>query len=47
MIPRDHPRAESLMTREKLVDGFRRNIVAAEGLIAHGRAPRGRRSKPL
>lgn len=37
MIPRDHPRAESLMTREKLVDGFRRNIVAAEGLIAHGR----------
>jgi 4-phosphopantoate--beta-alanine ligase len=37
MIPEDHPRARSLMTREKLVDGFRRNIVAAEGLIAHGR----------
>lgn len=37
MIPKDHPRAESLMTREKLVDGFRRNLVAPEGLIAHGR----------
>jgi 4-phosphopantoate---beta-alanine ligase len=37
MIPRDHPRAESLIIREKLVKGFRRNIVAAEGLIAHGR----------
>lgn len=37
MIPKDHPRAESLMTREKLVDGFRRNLVVAEGLIAHGR----------
>ncbi len=37
MIPEDHPRAASLMTRERLVDGFRRNIVAVEGLIAHGR----------
>lgn len=37
MIPADHPRAKSLHTREKLVDGFRRNIVAIEGLIAHGR----------
>lgn len=37
MIPADHPRAKSLHTREKLVDGFRRNLVAAEGLIAHGR----------
>lgn len=37
MIPKDHPRAESLMTRKKLVDGFRRNLVVAEGLIAHGR----------
>jgi len=25
------------MTRERLVDGFRRNLVVAEGLIAHGR----------
>jgi 4-phosphopantoate--beta-alanine ligase len=37
MIPADHPRARSLHTREILVDGFRRNLVAAEGLIAHGR----------
>lgn len=37
MIPKDHPRAESLMTRERLVSGFKRNLVAAEGLIAHGR----------
>lgn len=37
MIPEDHPRAGSLMTREKLVKGFKRSIVAAEGLIAHGR----------
>lgn len=37
MIPKDHPRAESLMTREKLVDGFKRNLVVAEGMIAHGR----------
>jgi 4-phosphopantoate--beta-alanine ligase len=37
MIPTDHPRAKSLRTREMLVDGFRRNLVAAEGLIAHGR----------
>ncbi|HEX9677659.1 4-phosphopantoate--beta-alanine ligase [Nitrososphaera sp.] len=37
MIPTDHPRARSLMTRERLVDGFRRNLVVAEGLIAHGR----------
>lgn len=37
MIPADHPRARSLYTREALVDGFRRNLVVAEGLIAHGR----------
>jgi 4-phosphopantoate--beta-alanine ligase len=37
MIPKDHPRAKSLHTREMLVDGFRRNLVVAEGLIAHGR----------
>jgi 4-phosphopantoate--beta-alanine ligase len=36
-IPPDHPRANSLYTREKLVDGFRRGLVAPEGLIAHGR----------
>ena len=37
MIPADHPRARSLYTREALVDGFRRNLVVAEGLMAHGR----------
>ncbi|HXV46781.1 MAG TPA: 4-phosphopantoate--beta-alanine ligase [Nitrososphaera sp.] len=36
-IPPDHPRAKSLNTREMLVDGYRRGLVAAEGLIAHGR----------
>ncbi|MGI0005221.1 MAG: 4-phosphopantoate--beta-alanine ligase [Nitrososphaera sp.] len=37
MIPADHPRAKSLHTRERLVDGFRRGLVVPEGLIAHGR----------
>jgi 4-phosphopantoate--beta-alanine ligase len=36
-IPKDHPRAKSLQIREMLVDGFKRNLVVAEGLIAHGR----------
>lgn len=36
-IPKSHPRYFSLLTREKLVDGFRKGIVAAEGLIAQGR----------
>jgi 4-phosphopantoate--beta-alanine ligase len=36
-IPPGHPRAKSLHIRETLVDGFRRGLVAAEGLIAHGR----------
>ncbi len=37
IIPKSHPRYSSLMTREKLVEGFRRGIVVPEGLIAHGR----------
>jgi 4-phosphopantoate---beta-alanine ligase len=32
-----HPRYLSLLMREKLVTGFSRGLVAAEGLIAHGR----------
>jgi len=36
-IPADHPRAKSLQVREKLVEHFREGIVAASGLIAHGR----------
>ncbi|MDQ3881829.1 MAG: phosphopantothenate/pantothenate synthetase, partial [Thermoproteota archaeon] len=37
VIPPDHPRAKSLYIRELLVSGFRRGLVAPEGLIAHGR----------
>ena len=36
-IPDNHPRAKSLLEREKLVEGFRRGLVVPEGLIAHGR----------
>ncbi|MEM0089589.1 MAG: phosphopantothenate/pantothenate synthetase family protein, partial [Archaeoglobaceae archaeon] len=37
MIPKDHPRYESLVTREKLVEGVKLGITAIQGLIAHGR----------
>lgn len=37
MIPKSHPRATSLLIREKLVNGFDNGLVAKEGLIAHGR----------
>ncbi|MGP3667415.1 MAG: 4-phosphopantoate--beta-alanine ligase [Candidatus Bathyarchaeota archaeon] len=36
-IPENHPRAESLRIREKLVEGFEKGLVALAGLIAHGR----------
>ena len=36
-IPPNHPRRESLLIREKIVEGYRRGIVVLEGLIAHGR----------
>jgi len=36
-IPESHPRYRSLITREKLVKGFKDGIVAPQGLIAHGR----------
>jgi 4-phosphopantoate--beta-alanine ligase len=36
-IPDDHPRAKSLHTREKLINSYLEGIVAASGLIAHGR----------
>jgi 4-phosphopantoate--beta-alanine ligase len=36
-IPKNHPRAESLKIRIKLIKAERRNIVAKAGLIAHGR----------
>jgi len=37
LIPKNHPRAKSLLIREKLVEGFDNGIVAKEGLLAHGR----------
>ncbi len=36
-IPRSHPRAASLLVRERLVRGFDCGLVAKEGLLAHGR----------
>ena len=36
-IPANHPRAESLLIRNMLVDGYKRGLVVSEGLIAHGR----------
>ncbi|MGD8565920.1 MAG: 4-phosphopantoate--beta-alanine ligase [Candidatus Bathyarchaeota archaeon] len=36
-VPPDHPRAESLHIREKLVENHQTNVVATAGLIAHGR----------
>jgi 4-phosphopantoate--beta-alanine ligase len=37
LIPKSHPRAKSLLIREKLVEGFDNGLVAKEGLLAHGR----------
>ncbi len=37
LIPKSHPRAKSLFIRERLVKGFDANLVAKEGLMAHGR----------
>ena len=36
-IPKSHPRYLSLQIREKLIGGFNNNLVAKEGLLAHGR----------
>jgi 4-phosphopantoate--beta-alanine ligase len=36
-IPKSHPRRESLLVREMLLEGFKDGLVAMEGLIAHGR----------
>ena len=36
-IPKSHPRYLSLMTREKLVEGYKLGVTALQGLIAHGR----------
>lgn len=37
MIPKNHPRFESLMMREKIVEGVKIGVTALQGLIAHGR----------
>lgn len=37
LIPKSHPRAKSLLIRERLVTGFENGLVAKEGLLAHGR----------
>ncbi|BDQ30001.1 hypothetical protein NZNM25_16880 [Nitrosopumilus zosterae] len=37
LIPKSHPRAKSLLIREKLVKGFDNGLVAKEGLLAQGR----------
>lgn len=37
MIPKSHPRYESLMTREKIVKGVKKGITSTQGLIAQGR----------
>lgn len=37
LIPKSHPRAKSLLIREKLVEGFEKGLVAKEGLLAQGR----------
>jgi 4-phosphopantoate--beta-alanine ligase len=37
MIPKDHPRYTSLVTREHLADCARKGIVSWEGLTSHGR----------
>jgi 4-phosphopantoate--beta-alanine ligase len=36
-VPISHPRYQSLVTRDRLVDGLRRGLAAPQGLIAHGR----------
>ncbi len=37
MIPPDHPRYHSLVTREHLAECAKKGVVAMEGLTAHGR----------
>jgi 4-phosphopantoate---beta-alanine ligase len=37
MIPKGHPRYESLITRERIVEGVEKGITSTHGLIAQGR----------
>lgn len=36
-IPKNHPRYESLLVRERIIEGCHDGVVAEAGLIAHGR----------
>ncbi|MDR2866952.1 MAG: phosphopantothenate/pantothenate synthetase [Methanomassiliicoccaceae archaeon] len=36
-IPKDHPRYDSLMTRERLVSFVKKGLVTPTGLVSHGR----------
>jgi len=36
-VPKSHPRYESLMRRERLVEAYKAGMVAEAGMIAHGR----------
>lgn len=36
-IPENHPRAESIRIRERLIEHFRSGVLAIAGLMAHGR----------
>jgi 4-phosphopantoate--beta-alanine ligase len=36
-VPEDHPRYQSLIVRHKIIEGYKTKVVAAAGLIAHGR----------
>lgn len=36
-VPESHPRYMSLVTRDRLVEGWKKGLVATQGLIAHGR----------
>jgi len=37
LVPDNHPRRESLLWREKIVEMMERGVVVPQGLIAHGR----------
>ena len=37
MIPKDHPRYKSLLSRDKIVNAYKSGILADAGMIAHGR----------
>jgi len=37
MIPKSHPRYESLLMREKISEGVKKGLVHETGMIAHGR----------